>query len=181
MRNPEPDLAAHFRDDRFRREEEALADALGGLLGREARTLSFAERSRADGLAAEFLASRGAHEERGGGVAEEVWGQAQIQLSVDAIHRVSRNLGSRPVWLIVCLSDPHAVTLQSEVVLDNPLGFAALGDRELRVLDYELPAGLWLRRHVQAGAPEASRYSWELTAWGEPWGSATTRALRGIG
>ena len=180
MTDWEHDLDAGQRAERFRHEELALADALASLLGREARALSLVERPRAAALATEFLASHHAHELHGG-VTEETWRQAQVQLAVDALHRASRNLGSRPVWLLVGLSDPHAVALASEIVLDNPLGFAALGDHELRVLDCELPAGLWLLRGTHQAEAETSDCTWELTAWGEPWASATTRALRGIG
>jgi hypothetical protein len=73
------------------------------------------------------------------------------------------------------------VELGSDAVLDNPLGFAAAGIGALRLLDRELPAGLWLVRRSHHYGPSTIRYRWELDVWGEPWLSAATRALRGVG
>jgi hypothetical protein len=65
------------------------------------------------------------------------------------------------------------VAVESDAVLDNPLGFAALAGGELVLLDQEVPAGIWL------GGPAAGTGGWELEVWGaEPWLSAATRALR---
>jgi hypothetical protein len=53
---------------------------------------------------------------------------------------------------------------------------------ELVVADREVPAGLWLGRHIDAVGPEGVRHSWELEVWGaEPWLSAATRAVRELG
>jgi hypothetical protein len=71
--------------------------------------------------------------------------------------------------------------VDSEAVLDNPVGFAAAADHELRLLDQELPAGLLLDRRSHVHGPDVVRYTWELEVWGEPWLSAATRALRGVG
>jgi hypothetical protein len=170
---------ARIESTRWRREEAALADALGTLLGRDAGAFDFAQAAEAKAVAEEFLASW--RTLAGSGVVERTWPEIEIQPAVDTLHRISRNVGERPVWLIVGLSDPHAVTLASDTVLDNPLGFASLGDRELRLLDHDLPAGLCFIRHShQRGAAE-TEYTWELSTWGEPWASATTRALRGLG
>jgi hypothetical protein len=95
------------------------------------------------------------------------------------VHRVGAYVGARPAWLVVPGREPQAVALTSDVVLDNPLGFAALADFELVLLDQRVPAGLWLGRHTHVPGPGLTRYSWELEVWGaEPWLSAATRALR---
>jgi len=73
------------------------------------------------------------------------------------------------------------VPLQVDAVLDNPLGFASLGEHEVRLLDHSVPAGLWLRRHSRHFGLGPARHTWQLEVWGEPWLSAATRALRGIG
>jgi hypothetical protein len=161
-------------------EESALLASISGFLGRGADDITAAGPTEAASIAEEFLASVRATDALGTVVSQR-WPQRDIQEIVDTLHRVSRNLGSRPVWLIVSLSEPHAIAMASDIALDNPLGFAGLGDHELQLLDRELPAGLWLIRPSGPDGSTIVEYTWELSAWGEPWGSATTRALRGIG
>jgi hypothetical protein len=167
--------------NRFRHEQAALAAALRGLLGQAADTLEFMGPQRAAEIDAEFLQSHRAADEYGSGVVEKVWPEAEIEVAADVIHRLARNVGARPIWIIVPLSDAQAVAMPNELPLDNPLGFAALADSELRLLDQELPAGLWFLRHTHHVATNQVDYSWELSVWGEPWASAAMRALRGIG
>lgn len=181
MSEPAADLTARARADAFRHEQAGLAAALRGLLGQAADSLTFLDLEGAGALSAELLASHRAADEYGGSVVERTWPEAEIQLAVDAIHRVARNVGPRPVWFVVPLTAPQCVAVPNDVILDNPLGFAALADRELRLMDQELPAGLWLRRHTRDDATGHADYTWELSVWGEPWASAATRALRGIG
>lgn len=166
---------------RFRQEQSALAAALRALLGQAVDTLEFVGQERAEEIDAEFLQSR-AVEEYGSNVVQQVWPEGAIEAATEVIHRVSRNVGTRPVWLIVPLSEAQAVAMPNDFALDNPLGFAALAwdDGDLRLLDRELPAGLWLVRHTHVHGA-GREYSWELSVWGEPWASAATRAMRGIG
>ena len=172
-------MSGRLRAQRFRHEQAALADAIGGLLGRAANKLESAELREAESVNAEFIASWEAQEERDHAVVSQTWPQAEIERAIDTVHRIAQQVGDRSVWLVIALTEPHALSLSSEAILDNPLGFAALGDHELRLLDRELPAGLWLLRHsLHPGAAQA-QYSWELTVWGEPWASAATRVLRG--
>jgi hypothetical protein len=165
---------------RFRQEQSALAAALRALLGQAVDTLEFVGQERAEEIDAEFLQSR-AVEEYGSNVVQQVWPEGAIEAATEVIHRVSRNVGTRPVWLIVPLSEAQAVAMPNDFALDNPLGFAALADSELRLLDRELPAGLWFLRHSHDAETNHVDYTWELSVWGEPWASAATRALRGIG
>lgn len=181
MPDPAAEQAARLRADRFEHEQGALAAALRGLLGHTADSLTFADIARADALQGEFVASHRAADELAAGVVERVWPEAEIDAAVDTIHRLARNVGPRPVWLIVPLTDSHGVDMPNDLPLDNPLGFAALADSELRLLDRELPAGLWFLRHAPQLATGHFAYRWELSVWGEPWASAATRALRGIG
>jgi hypothetical protein len=172
---------ARIRANRFRHEENALSAALRALLGQAADGLEFVDLARADALEAECLASHRAADEIDS-VVGHTWGESDIEVTVDTIHRVARNVGSRPVWCIVRLTEPHALVMPNDLPLDNPLGFAALAwdDGDLRLLDRELPAGLWLVRHTHVHGA-GREYSWELSVWGEPWASAATRAMRGIG
>jgi hypothetical protein len=166
---------------RFRHEQSALAAALRSLLGQAADALEFMGPERAGEIDAEFLESHRAADEYGASVVENFWPEAEIEKAVGVIHRLARHVGARPVWLIVPLSDPQAVAMPNELPLDNPLGFAALADSELRLLDHELPAGLWFLRHTHHLATNHVEYTWELSVWGEPWASAATGALRGAG
>jgi hypothetical protein len=180
MSDQSAELEARIRANRFRHEQNALAASLRALLGQTADALEFVNLARADALEAEFLASQRAADDIDS-VVEHMWPQGQIDVFVDTVHRVARNVGSRPVWLIIRLTEPQAVAMPNDLPLDNPLGFAAQAARaELRLLDRELPAGLWLLRHSHVYG-DRREYSWELSVWGEPWASAASRALRGIG
>ena len=169
---------AEIRANRFRQEQSGLAAALEALLGAACDTLEFMPLDRADALAAEYQLSRRSAADVNTTV-EAAWPQDEIERVVNHIHVLIEHVGTRPAWLIVQLTEPQAVGLASEVVLDNPLGFAALADNEVRLLDHELPAGLNLMRISHNYGPLLTDYTWELTVWGEPWASAATRALRG--
>jgi hypothetical protein len=166
------------RARRFRQEQSGLAAALEGLLGTASGALEFVTLERADALAAEYqLSHRSAADVNA--TVEAAWPQDEIERAVNYIHALIGHVGGRPAWLIVQLSEPQAVALTSESVLDNPLGFATLADNQVCLLDRELPAGLCFKRHTHDHESLLTDYTWELTVWGEPWASAATRALRG--
>ena len=152
----------------------ALADALAGLLGPRA-ALSVADVRTAAEVETELLASHDAAEPDEWALVRRAWPVDAVQECVDTLHRIGRNVGTRDVWLSVPGRTPRAVAVESDAVLDNPIGFAGLaeaGRSELRLLDRDVAAGLRLVRGPSG---------WQLAVWGEPWLSATTRALRGIG
>ena len=177
MTEQDSELILRIRANRFRHEQSGLAAALGTLLGSAAEALDFVTLDRADQLFAEFQYSYNDAKRLDTAVGR-TWPQEDIEHAVNSIHALIEPVGARLVWLIVKLTEPQAIAVPGEVVLDNPLGFAALADREVRLLDRELPAGLWLLRHSHHYGPTHTEYSWELAVWGEPWASATTRALR---
>lgn len=178
MTEQNAELHQRLRAERFRHEQSGLAAALEALLGRASGTLEFVPLDQADALAAEYQLSHRSAADLNAAV-EATWPQDEIERAVNCIHALIESVGSRPAWLIVQLTEPQALSLATEVVLDNPLGFASLADTELRLLDLEVPAGLWFVRHSHQYGPLLTDYTWELIVWGEPWASAATRALRG--
>lgn|GEM_PF-5176856 len=173
------DLTRRASDDRFRRGREALAAALRALLGAGAPApLSDADRAAA--LAAEARAAHRAAADRPWALVRHEWAADDREAVSAVVQAVGALVATRPAWLIVPGREPQAAAVTVDVVLDNPLGFAALAeDYELVLSDAALPAGLWLGRHAHA-PPPPPRYTWELEVWGaEPWLSAATRALRG--
>jgi hypothetical protein len=131
-------------------------------------------------LSAEFRASHDAAGPDEWALVRRAWPIGETTEPVAAVQRLARNLGARRVWAIGLADPAQAVAVESDLVLDNPLGFAAATDHDLALLDAEVPAGLWLARHAHH-FPGDARFSWELEVWGEPWLSAATRAFRGIG
>ena len=169
---------------RFRAERAALADAVAALLGPRADVAPADDPAQVASLASEFLAAHRAAEPHDWGLVRRAWRAADVTACADTLHRLSHHLGARPVWLVVPGRSPQAVSLASDVVLDNPLGFAALArgphGPALQLLDPEVEAGLWLVRHSHH-YPGDGGDGWELEVWGEPWLSAATRAPRGVG
>lgn len=178
MTEQNAELIQRIRANRFRHEQSGLAASLEGLLGTASGALEFVTLDRADALAAEYQLSQRSAADLNATV-ETTWPQDEIEPAVNFIHALIEHIGARPAWLIVQLTEPQAIALTSEVVLDNPLGFATLGDNEVRLLDRELPAGLAFIRHSHQQESMLTEYTWDLTMWGEPWASAATRALRG--
>ena len=86
---------------------------------------------------------------------------------MDACHRLARNLGVRDAWLMAGDRTAQAETLRSDTVLDNPMGFAAVAGHQLRLLDSQVTAGLWLARLSHHFGAEV-RFTWELDVFGEP-------------
>jgi len=160
-------------DARFRQRRAELADALRGLLGSRAAAEPLDDADRAAALAAEAGAAHRAGRRHAWAVVRRRWGGDERAAVAALVHAVSAHVGSRPAWLILPGREPQAVAVESDAVLDNPLGFAALAGGELVLLDQEVPAGVWL------AGPAAGVGAWELEVWGaEPWLSAATRALR---
>ena len=180
MTEQNAELSQRLRASRFRHEQSGLAAALEGLLGTASGALEFVTLERADALAAEYQLSRRSAADVNTTV-DATWPQDEIERAVNFIHALIEHVGARPAWLIVQLTEPQAVALTSEIVLDNPLGFATLADNEVRLLDRELPAGLGFVRHSHQYGPMLTEYTWELTVWGEPWASSAARALRELG
>jgi hypothetical protein len=175
------EIARRASVNRFRERRAALAGDLARLLGPRAAVDPVADAGRAAALLGEFDRAYDAAQAHEWARVSRWWGADEAVGLADTLHRLARNLGSRDAWLLLQGPEPQAVALTSDVALDNPLGFAALGDHELRILDRHVPAGVWLLRHAYH-SPADVQYRWELEVWGaEPWLSATTRALRGIG
>lgn len=171
------EIARRHASARFHARRAELAAALVALLGPRAAPTP-ADAPTAAAVAQELTASHRDAEPYDWALVRHAWPAAAVGDCADALHRLSRNLGARAVWLVdgTPAVPAQAAALDSDAVLDNPFGFAALaeGDApELRLLDRDVAAGLWLTRDVASG--------WELEVWGEPWLSATTRALRGHG
>ena len=173
------ELTARLAANRFRLDRADFAAALTRLLGRAAPE-PVADAGQATALSADFRAAYDAAEPHDWALVACAWGSAEEPAIAEALHRLSRNLGARPAWLLAWAGAPQAVALASDVALDNPLGFAAAAGHELALLDRELPAGLWLVRHSHHYGPDV-RFTWELEVFGEPWLSAATRALRVVG
>ena len=178
--NERPDeIARRASDNRFRRGQEALREALAALLGARYTADILDDADRAAAIAAEARTVHRAAEEHDWTLVRHEWPSDDRTSVVAVLHAVSAHVGTRPLWLVIPDREPQVVGLTSDVVLDNPLGFAAIAGFELVLLDRELPAGLWLGRHSYIRPSEATTYMWELEAWGgEPWLSAATRALR---
>lgn len=178
MERPD-EVARRASDNRFRRGREALLDDLERLLGARHSAEIVHDADRAAAIAAEASTGHREAAEHDWALARHVWLSDDRTPLVTVLHAISTLVGPRPVWLIVPGREPQVVALTSDVVLDNPLGFAALAGFELVLLDRDVPAGLSIGRHVYVSGLQSSRYAWELEAWGgEPWLSATTRALR---
>jgi hypothetical protein len=175
------DLAARLSALRFGRRRDELAGWLRALLGPRADAVPVQELARAAALHTEYRACERASEGQDWALARATWALADIDEAIETLHRLSNNLGVRASWLIVPEREPQACLLMSDVVLDNPLGFALLAEHELALMDQSVPAGLSFLRHSHQNGDGAVEYEWELVVWGEPWLSATTRALRGIG
>lgn len=161
---------------RFHRRRAEVTAEIARLLGPRGARTPVAEPERAAALERELGASYGAAGEHPWGIVAQEWPVGSVVAVTDTLHRLSRNLRQRPVWLVLAEGEPQCVPLDSESVLDNPLGFAGLAGQELRLLDRLVPAGLLLVRRAEGGDDR-----WLLEVWGEPWLSATTTAIRGDG
>jgi hypothetical protein len=135
--------------------------------------------TEAASLVADFRASYDAIESVPSLLVSEAWESDDRETIADSLHRLAGYLGGRATWLLLPAGDPIAVAVSSDDVLDNPFDFSALDIYQLRMLDGELSAGLWLLRH-EHHSPGNVAYSWELEVWGEPWISAATRAFREV-
>ena len=171
------DIRARLAAERFRRRRDVAHEDLARLVGPRPSVVLVEDAARATALQVEFLASHRAAEGQEWACVAQEWPAADLVALADTVHRLARNLRPRAVWLLLAGQDPQAAVIDSDTVLDNPLGFAALAGHEVRLLDRDVPAGLWLTRHEDGPAGE----TWALEVWGEPWLSATTRALRGVG
>jgi hypothetical protein len=181
---PSDDLRARLAAERFRHHRNVVHEDLVRLVGPRSAVTLLEDAAGAAAMEAEFLASHRAAEGQDWACVAQEWPDAEVVALADTVHRLARNLRPRSVWLLLASHEghaPQAAVVDSDAVLDNPLGFAALGDHEVRLLDREVPAGLWLARHSYHHGPTDVRHTWELEVWGEPWLSATTRALRGVG
>lgn len=166
---------------------DELAIALRALLGARAPA-PIDDAARAARLATEFAASRDAAVPSEWALLSRTWPADATPALVDTLHRLARNLGDRSVWLLDLGAPAQAVALPSAAVLDNPLGFAAATDHALALLDADVVAGLRLVRRApdqtasdDSASDDTRDATWGLEVWGEPWLSATTRALRGVG
>jgi len=170
------ELSRRAAATRFRLAHQALTDGLSRLLGASAGT-AISDRERAASIAAEFWAGLHAAEPNDWAFVAREWSDGERDRISDVLHRLNAYLGPRSVWLSSGAREPQALALTSDLVLDNPFGFAALADSEVRLLDQETGAGMWLGRHTHTGL-SATRFTWELNVWGEPWLSAATRTFR---
>jgi hypothetical protein len=160
-------------DARFARRRLELAAELRALLGAHEAAEPLADAGRAAAIAADVGAAHREARPHPWALVRHAWPAGERGAVVALLHAVSARVGPRPAWLVVPGREPQVVALGSDLVLDNPLGFAALAGGELVLGDQAVPAGLWLH---------AGGDGWELEAWGaEPWLSATTRAIREAG
>lgn len=179
MTDRSDEIARRASNDRFRRAREALVEALRALVGPHAAVEPLTDADRAAALAAEAAAAYRAAQGEGWSIVHREWQSDDRAAVTDLLHVLSAALGARPVWFILPGREPQVVPMSSDLVLDNPLGFAALGDHEFTLLDQVLPAGFTLTRRSYHRGPARTAYAWEVEAWGaDPWLSVTTRALR---
>jgi hypothetical protein len=171
-------LSARLAANRFRLERDALMAQLSRLLGRATST-PLDDAPHASALLAEFREAHAVAEPNDWAFIRHEWPMDAEADVAKRCHLLGRNLGVRTVWLLVGDHTPQAVTLRSDIVLDNPLGFAGIADHQLCLFDGEVTAGLWLARHSHHFGAEV-QFTWELDVFGEPWLSAAARALRGV-
>jgi hypothetical protein len=171
------DIERRGSNVRFRRRRAELVDSLRALLGPRGGVAPLDDADRAAALAVEARASHRAAEPDAWAMARRDWPSDERSDVVTLLHAIGDRLGARDAWLVLPGREPQVVALSSETVLDNPLGFAALADGEMLLLDQNVPAGLWLLRQAHGAGAQLS-FSWELELWGEPWLSAATRAMR---
>jgi hypothetical protein len=164
---------------KFRTRNEEFVGELKSLLGSRSNPLSTADAEEASRLAKEFKAGYESAVPHDWALVKVVWGDAKTPDLVDALNKLSNHLGNREVWLLDLREERQAVALDSEEVLDNPVGFAAVCDQQVALLDRDVPGGFWLVRHSYH-VGRAITYEWELEIWGEPWLSAATRTLRDV-
>ena len=158
-----------------------LSSELTRLLGTRTLIEPLSSAARAAQLDSAFVQAHAETEDLEWARVAHWWEADETDTLVETLHRMSALLGTRLVWLIVGGTEPQVASLVSDKVLDNPLGFGGLAGDDLRLLDQEVPAGIWLTRHTYHGATQ-TQFRWEFEAWGaEPWLSAATRALRGEG
>ena len=163
-------------DLRFRARRAAVIEELRSLLGTRSSAEVVDDADRAAALAAEARASHRDAEPDSWAIVRRAWEDDDRSAVTYLLHAIGEILEPRATWLILPGREPQAVALPADAILDNPVGFAALSDFELVMLDQRVPAGLWLLR--RARAQPSTGFSWEMEVWGEPWLSAATRAIR---
>lgn len=176
MTDRSEEMARRTADARFRVGRNAVSSALQRLLG-DVAARPIEDRDRAAALTAEFWSSLRAAEPHDWEFIVHEWPTDDREAVSALLHRFSAHLGSRPVWLTLGAREPQAVAIASDSTLDNPIGFAALSDNELRLLDRDTAAGLWLGQHSHHGSSSTS-FTWELNVWGEPWVTAAHATFR---
>ena len=172
------DIARLAAANRFRLQRTDLAARVRGLLGPHVVYELLADSTRAAAIAEEFWDSLRFAESNERSFFVREWSTDDIESVSAVLHRINHSLGRRLVWVSWSQRESQVAELDSDAVLDNPIGFANLSDHELRLLDREVTAGLWLGRHAHHFGPDHAEYSWELNVWGEPWLAAATRAIR---
>ena len=125
----------------------SFATWLRSLLGAHAIIVPVEDVAAAASLYAEYRAGERDAEGRDWALVRHAWPLEDVDEAVEALHRLSNNLGSRDVWLILPDREPQACALTADMVLDNPLGFAALARNELALMDRAVPAGLSFQRY----------------------------------
>jgi len=175
----ENEIRQRVAAQKFRTRNAEFVAELKSLLGSRSNWLSTADAEEASRLAKEFKAGYESAEPHDWALVKAVWDGAKTPALVEALNKLSNHLGNREVWLLDLREEWQAVALDSEQVLDNPVGFAAVCDQQVALLDRDVPAGLWLVRHSYHFR-KSTRYEWELEVWGEPWLSAATRTLRDV-
>lgn len=158
-----------------RRREPDTYDTLVRLLG--PRTPVPPPAPRAD---AERLVTLMTAESTSVPVSRRAWGHDRLVAMCATLHHLSELLGSRPAWLLWPGTPADAARLDTETVLDNPLGFAAMTGGALALVDEGERDGLWLApRDAAPGLPAALAGAWELEVWGAEWTCALSRARGG--
>src|SRR5919112_149505 len=99
MDRPE-EIARRTAADRFRLRREALAEDLVRLLGRRGRVEPSADLDEGAPWTADSRAGRGAAEPNEWAIVSRHWGADETDALTTILHRLSRNLGARAVWLL---------------------------------------------------------------------------------
>jgi len=178
MTDRSDEIARRAQGNRHRVQSAELIEGIRALIGNSAKPHILDDPVAAADIKARAFRGYNVAVGAESGLVRKEWSSDASELIVDLLHAVSAEIGSRPVWWVLSRQEPQAVVVRSDQLLDNPLGFAALDEYSLNILDQDVAGGLLLTRHSHHRGPQDLSYTWELEAWGaEPWLSATARAI----
>lgn len=138
-----------------RRTRSAVDHDLRRLLGAAGPIGRISEGAEAAAVLDEFRSSYQAIHTVSSLLVHQEWAGDSREEIARVVDRFSAHLGARPSWLLLSGPNPLVLSVHTDDVLDNPFGFATLDAYQLRLLDRELPTGLWLLRHEHHGPGRA--------------------------